>query len=764
MKNVSAFLLLSSIFLFAGHLYAQRFQNPHDIVTGQKPISVFKVAAAENNGPTSSADINTFAGNGVGGYDLDGVPATSAALDTPWDVTLDVVGNLYIADNLNNRIRKVDAKTDIITTVAGDGIAGYNGDGESAVAAEVNYPYGVGTDAAGNLYISDSGNYRIRRVDAVTGIITTVAGNGTKGFSGDGGPATDAELAGNVGIALNQKGDLYFADVRNQRVRRVDAATGVITTVAGNGTDGYSGDGGPATAAELGAPWNVKLDTAGNLYISDVGDYCVRKVDASTSIITTVAGNGNQGNTGDGGPATSAEFLYPYGIALDVSGNLYIAEYGANVTSRVRRVDAVTGIITAFAGNGTLGFSGDGGPALNAELSNPTGMTVDANGDLYIADSTNNRIRIVGQTPQHLIATTTTLTAVPTTLVYGQTLTLTATVTPASGGPPTGTVTFYNGSVSLGSAALDSRGVATLTLTPAVGAYSITASYGGSTTDAPSFSTAVAVDVTAATAATTTTTLTASPNPSAFGAAVTLTATVGSSTAIPGGSVSFYDNTGFLAAENLAGGGAKYSTNSLTVGSHNLTAVYGGGNGFNMSTSNVVVEVIVPADFGITASPGSQTIYTGEAVAYIVTIAPGSGFNLPVALSCSQLPANTTCAFSPKTVSGGSQSSILTIQTSAPNHATIGAVMSRKVGEPLLACLFLLFIPRCFSRNRRSKFLVLFVSLVLGGVITGCGGPGTLTGGTPVGAQIVTISGTANNGMQTLTHATSVTLNVKSLF
>jgi len=230
--------------------------------------------------------------------------------------------------------------------------------------------------------------------------------------------------------------------------------------------------------------------------------------------------------------------------------------------------------------------------------------------------------------------------------------------------------------------------------------------------------------------------------------------------------VSFYDGASLLATATLTSGAASYSTSSLTVGSHNLTAVYKGGNGFNASTSNTVTEVITSADFGISAVPPEQTVYTGEAASYTVTVKPGEGFNLPIVLSCSQLPANTTCAFSPATVPAGSESSELTVKTTAPGKAAVASVLSRNAGAPLLAGLFLLLIPRRFRRYRNGWpiFLALLLSIVAGAAITGCGGPGTLTGGTPVGAQTVTITGTATNGAQSLTHATSVTLNVKSLF
>jgi N-acetylneuraminic acid mutarotase len=262
----------------------------------------------------------------------------------------------------------------------------------------------------------------------------------------------------------------------------------------------------------------------------------------------------------------------------------------------------------------------------------------------------------------------------------------------------------------------------------------------------------------------TTTTLTASPNPASFGTTVTFTATVTSATAVSAGSVGFYDGSVLLATKPVASGVATYPTSSLSVGSHNITAVYTAGAGFNNSTSNTVVEVISPADFTISASPSAQTIYEGEAASYRITIKPGVGFDLPVALSCTQLPANTTCKFSPATVSGGSGSTTLTVQTSAPGKAATSSAKITRVGTPVFAAFLLIFIPRRFRRFSSSWPMFLALSIALGIAITGCGTLGSLTGGTPVGAQTVTVTGIATNGSQTLTHATTVTLNVKSLF
>jgi uncharacterized protein (TIGR03437 family) len=330
--------------------------------------------------------IYTVAGNGTLGYTGDNFSATSAELHGPYGVAADSVGNLYISDSGSQRIRMVS--NGVISTVAGNGTLGYSGDNGPAISAQLDAPYGVAVDSAGSLYIADSGNNTIRKVSS--GVITTVAGNGTQGYSGDNGPATSAQLFTPSWITVDSAGNLYIADIGNNVVRKVSASNGFITTVAGNGTYGFSGDNGQATSAELYGPMGVAVDSAGNLYIADLGNQRIRKVAASNGVITTVAGNGTAGFSGDGAQATSAELNGPYGVAVDPAGNLYIGDIGNN---RVRKVS--NGVIATVAGNGTGGYSGDGGAATIAELNQPVGVSLDSAGNLYIADFLNNRVRLL---------------------------------------------------------------------------------------------------------------------------------------------------------------------------------------------------------------------------------------------------------------------------------------------------------------------------------------------------------------------------------
>ena len=335
--------------------------------------------------------ITTVAGSGLTGYDGDNVPATSAALSGPKGITLDASGNLYIADTGNSRIRKVAVSTGTITTIAGPGVPGSIGDGLPATEATLFTPVSVAIDSSGNLYIADSDS-RVRKITAATGIISTAAGTGTRGYNSDNIAAIAAILDFPTGVAVDPAGNLYIADQNNRRIRKVTAATGIISTVAGVGTISFNGDNIAATSATLNSPLSVAVDSSGNVYFADAGNHRVRKITTATGLITTVAGTGVQGYNGDNIAATSAMLNIPYGVAVDTLGNVYVADGGNN---RVRKVTTGSGIITTVVGNGVSAYNGDNISAINATVNNPIGVAVDSSGDLYIADSRNNRIRKV---------------------------------------------------------------------------------------------------------------------------------------------------------------------------------------------------------------------------------------------------------------------------------------------------------------------------------------------------------------------------------
>ena len=330
--------------------------------------------------------IATIAGNDTSGYSGDGLPGVRARIYNPYGVAADGSGNVYFADIQNNRIRKVNPYG-IISTVAGTGTAGFSGDGGAATAAALNYPSGVAADGAGNVYFCDALNNRVRKI-STSGIISTVAGNGTAGFLGDAGNATAAELNNPLGVAVDAGGDLFISDYNNNRVRKVNTF-GTISTVAGTGAAGYTGDGGVATSAAINAPAGLAVDVSGNLYIACSGNNAIREVNIFGNI-NTIAGSSTGGYSGDGGPATAALLSNPTGIAIDGSGNLFIAD---QLNNRVRKI--ASGTITTYAGTGTSGFLGDGGSATAADLYYPSGVAVNAAGAVYVSDEYNNVVRVI---------------------------------------------------------------------------------------------------------------------------------------------------------------------------------------------------------------------------------------------------------------------------------------------------------------------------------------------------------------------------------
>lgn len=380
-----------------------------------------------------SGEINVVAGTGASGDNGDGGPATAAQLNKPFGVALDTAKNIYIADKDNHRIRKVDAVTGLISTIAGTGDAGDDGDGGPATGARINKPRAVRVGPSGNIYIADTDNNKIRRVS--TGIISTVAGIGSAGDDGDGGPAISAKLNRPNDVFVQTTGDFYIADTDNNRIRFVDAGTGMITAYAGTGDKGDNGDGGPATAAELGEPGAVSVDAIGNVFIADTGNSKIRRVEKSSGIITTIAGTGTAGSDGDNGPAVNAVLNKPAGLCHGASGVIYIAdskngslrkfEAGATITTiynskglglnkpgqlaldtdnnlyiadtdnhTIPKIDAF-GSKAIIAGAGGAGFSGDGGPATDAKLNRPEGLILDTLNNIYFADRDNHCIRKV---------------------------------------------------------------------------------------------------------------------------------------------------------------------------------------------------------------------------------------------------------------------------------------------------------------------------------------------------------------------------------
>ncbi len=333
--------------------------------------------------------ISTYAGNGTRGF-TEGGATSGAQFALPSGIAFDSSGNLVVADQVNQRVRQIATGGGNVTTIAGNGTAGFSGDGKSATAANLFNPFSVAVDSSGGVYIADSGNHVVRKVSG--GNIAPYVGNNFlgPGFSGDGGRAVDGQLDSPFNLALDSSGNLYVSDTGNDRIRKITTA-GTITTYAGGyGGGAFGGDGGPAINARLNQPRGLRLDAAGNLYFADSASNRIRKV-AVDGTITTVAGVGTAGFSGDGGLATAAQLNRPLDVAVDAAGNLYIADYN---NQRIRRVGG-NGIITTIAGNGRAAYAGDGGPATSANLNFPTGVVVDGNGNVYVADNANSVIRLL---------------------------------------------------------------------------------------------------------------------------------------------------------------------------------------------------------------------------------------------------------------------------------------------------------------------------------------------------------------------------------
>ena len=435
----------------------------------------------------------------------------------------------------------------IINTVAGNGTGCYSGDGGPATSAELQNPAYAAFDASGNMFISDSGNNVIRKVTP-SGIISTYAGNGTSGYSGDGGAATSAELHTPEGLAVDAAGDLFIADSQNNRIREVNTS-GMISTFAGNGTYGYTGDGGPATNAEMRYPQDVKVNTSGDVFVVDYDNNVIREV-STTGIISTVAGNGSAGYSGDGGPATSAQLASPQGIAFDPSGDMFIADYGNNVIREV----SLSGVISTFAGNGTYAYSGDGGPATSAAIASPEGIAFDTHGDLFIADYGNSVIREV--TPNGIIST----------FAGNHTYTYTG-----DGGPA-------------GLAGIDSP-------------YDVAVSPSGNIAITDNGNEVVR-EVSATSSVPFTFTVTAAParvslvvNSTPQGTTFQTIVDTASGSPINGGTVSFYDGTTLLGVVPVVNGVAVFNYSALAPGTHTLSAVFSGSEDAAASSASQVVSI-----------------------------------------------------------------------------------------------------------------------------------------------------------------------------
>jgi sugar lactone lactonase YvrE len=676
-------------------------------------------------------------------------------------VTFDASGNLYLADSQNHVVREISMSGQI-STIAGTGIEGYGGDGAAAAAALLDTPTGVAVDSTGNLYIADSHNHRIRKVSG--GTMTTIAGTGAPGYSGDGGAAAAAQLSLPSAVVVDSNGNIFIADTNNQRIRKITGTT--ITTIAGNGEELYVGDGAAATAAVLDSPTGVAVDSTGNLYIADRHNHRIRMV-TPAGTISTVAGSGTAsfsgGFSGDGAAATTAMLAKPSGVSVDSTGGIYIADTDNH---RIRQVSG--GTLGTVAGGSQQGFGGDGSAAISAILNSPRAVASDTSGNLTIADTLNQRLRTLtipiltfanDGVGTLSAAQSVTLANTGSAAIIVASITFTGAFTTATGGSCGGMP------ITLAAGATCTQNIAFLPIAP--GAASGSVLFGGAGIVPQSI-------LLTGTGVQTATALTLASNIAApfAGQAIIFTATVqltGGGT--PTGSVTFLDGTTPIGLAGLTAGSASLST-TLTGGAHTITAVYAGGAGFTGSTSAALTQSVLDFNFTLgTTTSGSQTVVPGGAATYVFDLLPqGGSFTLPVTLSATGLPPGATVTFAPQAVMLGASpaSSTMAIQTAAA-----GAALHRN--DPFstgyrngTVALCLLLLP--FSRSLRRKVrgmrpLALSAALILScvaiGCLTGCGSGSGFFGQPQQNYTIKVLGTVTGSGGATLQHSFTVTLTVQ---
>jgi len=755
----------------------------------------------------------------------------ASPLIRPSGVAYDAAGDLFIADAGRNQVVEISIGG-TMAVVAGSGTQGFAGDGGSATAAQLNAPMSVAVAADGTLYIADTGNQRIRAVRG--GNITTFAGNGARGFGGDGENATAAALNHPVALALDSSGALLVCDQDNERIRRI--AAGQITTVAGNGTQGFAGDGGAAASAELNEPAGIAVSADGRIFIADTNNQRIRVVGANGGI-STFAGTGVAGIGGDGGPASAAQLNRPAGVAFDGANDLFIADED---NQRLRRVSP-DGTITTIAGSGLQGASAEGATAVSSAQNQPVGAAVSVFGWPLIADPQNHAVQILftdGRlySPGGMSARATTVTASAPNAVYGTAQSSVAVT--GSPGIPLGSVQIAEGATRIAGASL-AQGAASIALpTLGAGTHTLTATYAGDglhpssttsttivvspaqvtatatgasvsygaplpaltgaltgvlpqdqnnvaavfTASAPPMAPVGSYPITAAltgsasanytlsssanagtlTVVPATTTATLAPPSAAYAALpLQLTAHVASTTSgIPTGTVEFLDTGIVVGTASLVNGSASAIELDPSTGSHTLSVAYSGDKNFRASTSaNVIQAVNAMPDFTVAVAGSSQqTVIAGSSANFNLTVGSQSApFTGAVTLSASGLPAGATVSFSPPAVVPGASSAAVTMTV-----ATRATTAHNEGAAPELAfasgAVFLLLVRR--RRNVLSLLAVLLVAGLFG--LGGCGARTASESVLPVQSFAIQVQATGTNlAGNVVIHAVSVTLGVE---
>lgn len=777
--------------------------------------------------------------------------ATKVPILLPSSIAFDSKGNLFIAETANHVIRKVDT-TGHITTVVGTGTQGYDGDNFPATSALLDSPQGLAVDAS-SLYIADTHNHRIRKVDLASGIILTIAGSSVSGSAGDNGPAAAATLDRPVSLALDGAGHLFFADAGSHRIRRIDANTHVITTVAGAGIQGYDRDNGSAVFTLLDSPQGIALDEEGNLYLADTHNHRVRRIDASTGIITTIAGTGAFGFSGDSAPSRAASLALPQGLSVDSQGNVYLAD---TANHRVRRIDGGSGVITTIAGDGTQGFAGTGDVPTSASLSSPRSAFLSPSGLVTIVDTGNQRVRqISGSSIQTIAGLGSTIPASLSlsgdgVVSYGSGQVM-ATLDSAT--EATGEITFFDqyagASNGIGVMPLASNAALLDTSRLSAGLHAITASYSGDSSHSGAQSMAFSLTVNplpltavvapasinygetvpviagslegvlardqSTVAATYSTDLPIRPTVGVYPVAVTLTGlaagnytlstvptltitkaatvttlavTTGSlvsatsvdanqplllsvhvasrTTGVPAGTIILADGGTLLAAGSATSSGDfTFATSALSAGPHSVTAAYSGDTNFLSSNSPSTLFTVTapqsgPADFTLASSSATtQTIVSGSSANFSFVVNTQGTLSSPVTLSASGFPNLATASFNPGSIPPGTASGAFTMTIATPKTAQL-----ERLRNPIAFALLLLPLSAFFAGASRSSLPRMLAVLLLSAPLlfsTGCGdriraGADTAT---PTKSYTITVTGTAlDNGGETLRHTAVVTL------
>jgi hypothetical protein len=684
--------------------------------------------------------------------------AADVPLLLPSAIAYDSQGNLYIAETGNHVIRKVDL-TGHITTVAGTGTQGYDGDGAPATSALLDSPQGLALDGT-TLYIADTHNHAVRTVSLSSGVISTL----------------NASLNRPAALALDTKGHLFIADAGSHQIRRIDLATGVLTTVAGTGTQGFSGDGAQATAALLDSPGGLAVDASGSLYIADTRNQRIRRVDPSGAI-TTLAGDGAFGYAGDFGSAAAGSLALPRGLTIDSLGDVYLAD---SDNHRLRRIDIKTGTMTTLAGDGVQGFG-------STSLNSPRAAGISTDGRITVVDSGNQRVR---QITDNTLTTIAGLGAVtpsallltgPSSASYG-TGALTATL--AGGADATGSVNFSDNFLG----ATSTAGVASLVSGAAVldtsqlpaGDHAITASYAGDAFHRAAQSPAFPLVVTKAASAVTLTVASSPPVTSAgqtgiaVGEPILVTAHVVSSTkGVPTGTLIVSDGSVLLAASNAnTAGDLVFSTTAISAGPHSLFAAYAGDLNFQPSTSpTTLLTITTPvsgADFNL-ASTGetTQTILAGSSANFTFTVQVQGNLPGPVTFSATGLPNLATASFNPGTLPPGTGSGTFTMTVATQTATTQSAGLHSNSSCYALALLlpFIVCIP---LRRHPARLLAALFCCTAILTATGCGdrinrGNSTATGAAVTKSYPITIIATATDATgATLRHTAQVNLTLQA--